>query len=275
MNEKIFLEIIAEISKIFNETKFTSPNLIELKEENERDAVTSLDLYIHKKVEDFIREHKLIDLYSEESKNLKNIDLVLDKKIILLDPLDGSLNYAVGLDFYCSLIAYINHGILEFSGICIPSIKQIVTYNFLENSFISSKPIVSSNKEISGPTYLAYGSSSGQLESDIQFRMTKIINQFGNGIFRLGSAGYGAYLAMIGKLSGFVGINIKCWDILPILSIARYMGHEVYYRLIGDSVDIVFSSRNNLLKPILEEFEKYGPPLNFHELDTSLDLTNV
>ena len=105
--------------------------------------------------------------------------------------------------------------------------------------------------------------------------MTNIINQFGNGIFRLGSAGYGAYLAIIGKLSGFVGINIKCWDILPILSIAKYMGHEVFYRLKGDSVDIVFSSKSNFLKPILEEFEKYGSPLNSHELNKPLDSTNA
>ena len=275
MNKDIFHEILATISKIFSDKVLQSSAVANVKNNVNRDVVTELDIEIHQSVEQVLKSYKIDGLISEEGDSDIKFSDNINNKIILLDPLDGSLNYATGLDFYCSMIAYIDNGIIEYSGMCIPSIKQLVIFNRSNNSLISSKDMTAITSDLQGPTYLAYGSTEGEADSRIKSELIDNIDKYGNGLIRLGSAGYGVYLAATGRLTGFVGLNIKICDALQLFPIARYMGLKIAYGIHGENLNVIMTSNMDLYNSVNESFKNSGYLLNSFNINERVEVANA
>lgn len=273
MNESILLEILANISRLFKESENEPARVTAFKNTLERDIVTTLDLRIHNAVKDILKQNNLsIYLHSEEGEDFEANNINSNEETILLDPLDGSLNYAIGLDFYCSQLAHIKDGIIEHSGICIPSQNQMLSLSLSDCSFISSRKILEKNNDILGATYLAYGSQESEEDRKLKKSVLNVIDMYGNGVFRLGSAGYGVYLTIIGKLKGFIGINIKVYDVIPLFSIARYMKFKIAYSITNNCIDVLITRDETLLSYSKEIFNKSYRNLTFFELDKPLEI---
>ena len=274
MNKDIFHEILAIISKKFSDKALHSSDVAKIKNNVDRDVVTELDIEIHQSVEQILKRYQVDGLVSEEGDSDIKFSDNINNKIILLDPLDGSLNYATGLDFYCSMIAYIENGIIEYSGICIPSIKQLVIFNRSNNSLISSKDMTATQTDLYGPTYFAYGSNVSDAHSTIKSELIDNIDKYGNGLIRLGSAGYGVYLAATGRLTGFVGLNIKICDALQLFPIARFMGLKIIYGIHGENLNVVLTRNMDLYNSVNETFKKSGYSLNSFNLNERVEVAS-
>ena len=147
----------------------------------------------------------------------------------IVDPLDGTNNYAAGIPFYCVSIA-----LMDEEGLCLGCIHDPVhkeTFLALrgEGAFLDGKPItVSSNKKLSD-TVLATGFPYTRTEKDLTFDIAVLRNFLGKarGIRRCGSAALDLAYTAAGRLGGFWEENLKPWDMAAGVLLVREAGGTV------------------------------------------------
>lgn len=97
---------------------------VQISIKDEDDLVTSTDLLIERRLIETIKQHFAGDfILSEELHNHKN----LKDKTWIIDPIDGTSNYAAGLSNFCIQVAYYDQGELVMSYINVPAHQKIYT----------------------------------------------------------------------------------------------------------------------------------------------------
>ena len=185
--------------------------------------VTEADL----KAESFLME-RLTELLpgssflGEESWN----GMFPDPPYWVVDPLDGTNNFAVGIPFYCVSIA-----LMDSSGICLGCIHDPVhdeTFLALrgEGAFLNGKPISVSGKNRLSDVILATGFPYTRTENDLTFDLDVVKNFLGRvrGLRRCGSAALDLAYTAAGRLGGFWEENLKPWDMAAGVLLVKEAG---------------------------------------------------
>ena len=185
--------------------------------------VTEADL----KAESFLME-RLTELLpgssflGEESWN----GMFPDPPYWVVDPLDGTNNFAVGIPFYCVSIA-----LMDSSGICLGCIHDPVhgeTFLALrgEGAFLNGKPISVSGKNKLSDVILATGFPYTRTENDLTFDLDVVKNFLGRvrGLRRCGSAALDLAYTAAGRLGGFWEENLKPWDMAAGVLLVKEAG---------------------------------------------------
>jgi len=235
-----------KVMKIFDDCKHTQT--IDHKENQYRDIVTNLDLIIDSELKNSLKKINPNIIYkSEESDfNLKDFNKI--KKLLLVDPLDGSKNIETNLPFNQTMISYLEKGVVLNSAIINPNNRELLYYS--KKLGTSSNKIVQKNN-FTGPVYLAYGSTF----SDNQFLtgIIEVINALSAGVYRWGSAGSGLMELYKGNLKGFVGKSIKIWDAISYIPIFEDLETFIYHKTYEDKLDLIISYDEE----IFQELKKY------------------
>lgn len=235
-------------------------NIVEFKG-NIRDVVNSIDLEISNLFLDFYEKKLKKEVFSficEE--NSIGTDL---NNCLLVDPLDGSYNFAIGLKEFCSMACVIKNAKIIESGIYVPSENYIFCINHTNGE---SK--ISNNKEsiknIDFPKPICYAYSPIKDACKNRDLVLNQIDKIGCGFVRYGSAGYGLYQCLSGRLDGFIGQGVRIWDVVPLFQLLVEKNFYVFYKISNNSVDIIVHNKNEVIENFMD-IDGFSNLIKFNE----------
>lgn len=132
----------------------------------------------------------------------------------IIDPLDGTNNYAHGFPWFCVSIALEVEGDIKVGVIYQPVLDEMFTAVKGEGAFLNGKPISVSKRQPLKGCLLATGfpydrtwDNENNLDNFIFFQMAA------RGIRRAGAAALDLAYVAAGRLDGFWEIKLKPWDV--------------------------------------------------------------
>jgi myo-inositol-1(or 4)-monophosphatase len=152
-----------------------------------------------------------------------------------LDPLDGTVNYAHGVPFYCVSIAYAEDGAVRLGVIYDPVHDELFSAEAGQGATLNGKPLHVAETATLDQSLLVTG-----FPYDIRTNPRNNLEQYGlfalrsMGVRRLGSAALDLCYVAAGRLDGFWELHLNPWDLAAGALIAAQAGAVVTTAL-GDA----------------------------------------
>lgn len=224
-----------------------SRNIQKVKNDLSRDVVTALDMSLHKLTTEFVAEH-LPDytLLSEESDNVVwQTGRLREGNWLVVDPLDGSSNHALGLPHFGYMAAQVCNGLIEAALVVLPEHDLYLLFD--GHQLLTSRPISVTN-ELRGAVYYAYPPAQSLTARKARIELMDLIDTETSGFYRCGSACVGLYQLLCGQHQAFFGHGVRPWDVLAYLPILSGMGLHIQYGFEGESMHLLASRRIDLVE---------------------------
>jgi myo-inositol-1(or 4)-monophosphatase len=201
----------------------------------EADLVTDADTAAEELIVDSISSNfPTHSILAEEGGGVSN-----DSEYLwIIDPLDGTTNYAHHFPFYCVSIALSYNKEVVIGIIYNPVLNELFTAIRGEGSFLNNNGIsVSDNKELM-KSLLATGFPYDKAHSDRDnlVYFNKFLKQI-RGVRRAGSAAMDLVYTACGRLDGYWELKLKPWDLAAGILIVQEAGGMVS-GLNGEKPDI-------------------------------------
>jgi myo-inositol-1(or 4)-monophosphatase len=131
----------------------------------------------------------------------------------IIDPIDGTTNYAKGIPHFSVAIALQIDDTLELGVIYLPSEDDLYTAERTNGAFLNGDPITVSSTKNFGDSFISIGHSPDDANSDDWIQSFQAINNGARRTRHMGSAATElAYLAA-GRFDGMYGTYFFPWDI--------------------------------------------------------------
>lgn len=151
-----------------------------------------------------------------------------DEHLWLVDPLDGTVNYAHGVPFFAVSIAYAQHGVVQMGVVYDPMRSEMFSAQRGKGAWLNGRPLkvtpvsdLQFSLLVTGFPYDTWTAAKNNFELFERFaRMTQ-------GVRRLGSAALDACYVGAGRLEGFWELSIKPWDVAAGGLVAEEAGARV------------------------------------------------
>jgi myo-inositol-1(or 4)-monophosphatase len=146
----------------------------------------------------------------------------------IIDPLDGTVNFAHGFPMFCVSIAFEADGVLEYGVIYDPLRDELFEGRRAGGAFLNGRPIRVSKIEKMERALIATG-----FPYDIRERVPETVARLGRmlartqGVRRGGSAALDMGYVACGRLDGFYEENLKPWDTAAGLVIVTEAGGKI------------------------------------------------
>ncbi|MCM1403919.1 MAG: inositol monophosphatase [Prevotella sp.] len=203
--------------------KITNKSFNVYAKDNFGDIVTDID----KDVESFLIEklnHKYpeFDIISEEFNPDRNTKSQGDKpylndKYFIIDPIDGTKNFAVGIPLWGIQIAAMEGGEVISAAIYLPKLNELY-YADCDGAFLNGEHLeISPNHQAHTPVYAVEGGD----EFPLLMQMKKDV---GYCYRRMGASSVFLAWVAAGRLSGYFLRNQKVWDFTPGMYLVKMAG---------------------------------------------------
>lgn len=199
--------------------------LFEIRKKGAIDLVTTADIESEKAIVETIRsafpDHGIL---AEEAGLVEG----LPEMRWIIDPLDGTTNFAHGLGIFAVSIAFEYQGTPVFGIVFNPVSGETFTALAGQGAFLNSRPISVSTTPTVGDSLLVTG-----FPYDLASMPTNVLNRFekclsaAQGIRRLGSAALDLCFVASGRFDGFWEENLKPWDTAAGMVVALEAGSRV------------------------------------------------
>jgi myo-inositol-1(or 4)-monophosphatase len=199
--------------------------LSDIRKKGAIDLVTEADVGSEKAVIDLIRsEFPRHGIWAEESGKEDRDDAFM----WIIDPLDGTTNFAHGLEIFSVSIAFSLEGQVEAGVVFNPVSKELFTAIRGNGAHLNGRPIRVSNTQTVSESLLVTGFPYNfkEIFQVITDRFNRCI-QAAQGVRRLGSASLDLCFVACGRFDGFWEQNLKPWDTAAGMLIAREAGGQV------------------------------------------------
>jgi myo-inositol-1(or 4)-monophosphatase len=187
---------------------------------NDMDLVTQVDKRNEHAIRDAVLarfpDHVFLgeELGSSESSNTSNPTLhSLPRVRWIIDPIDGTINFAHGLPIWCVSVGVEVDGIIECGVIYNPSMSELFTVRRGHGAFLNGKPIYVSKQGNPNQALFATGfpynvdeNPGGVIEQFAKFLSRGLL------IRRLGSAAIDLAYVACGRFEGFWEVGLSPWD---------------------------------------------------------------
>jgi myo-inositol-1(or 4)-monophosphatase len=145
-----------------------------------------------------------------------------------VDPLDGTVNYAHGIPFFCISIAYAYEGMMKLGAVYDPLRDEMFSAERGHGARLNGNPIRASSVSelqksllVTGFPYDAWDTEKDNFANFVHFaKLTQ-------GVRRFGSAALDASYVGAGRFDGFWELSLKPWDIAAGGLIAQEAGAKV------------------------------------------------
>lgn len=146
----------------------------------------------------------------------------------IIDPLDGTTNFAHGVPVFATSIAFSHSGEVVMGLVHNPVTGELFTAVKGQGSFLNGKPIRVSDKTRMTDCLLATGFAYNfkDIIGDIMTRFERCLDA-SQGVRRLGSAAIDLCYVACGRFDGYFEQNLKPWDTAAGQLIAREAGAHV------------------------------------------------
>lgn len=217
------------------------------------DLVTEVDLFsedmIRAKIEKNYPEHNIVGEESDDKDNKSDYTWVID-------PLDGTNNYASAYPIYCVSIALKYKSEIVLGVIYIPELDEIYSAIKGKGAYKSGEEIKISNKKKLSSALVSTGFPYDKKDSamDNLDPFNEILKKI-RGVRRSGSAAFDLISIASGRIDAFWEFKLKEWDYAAGKLIVEEAGGEFYQTEInGAPLAIAGSSELlNKIKSIIEE----------------------
>ncbi|WP_374149533.1 inositol monophosphatase [Priestia megaterium] len=177
-----------------------------------KDFVTEMDI----EVEDFIirrikEQYPTHQIFSEEAGSIKG-----DSEFEwVIDPIDGTVNYSIGLPFYGVAIALTYHGDPIVAAISLPALGELFWASKGEGAFLDGIPIEVRNNTLS-ESFISLGDFAKDGNKEANIEHMKLMSNIVNEVYRVRMIGTAAvtlsYIAA-GRLDAAMYLNPQHYDI--------------------------------------------------------------
>ncbi len=132
----------------------------------------------------------------------------------LVDPLDGTTNFAHGLPFYCVSIARESGGVVECGVVHAPTLDLLFTARRGGGAYLNDRPIHVSDTDALVRAMLATGFPYDRhTHPDNNFDQFVAFQKRAQAVRRLGSAALDLALVAHGTFDGYWEMKLKPWDL--------------------------------------------------------------
>lgn len=215
------------------------------------DLVTEADVKAEEQILSVIRDEFPGDhILAEETAHK---DTMPEGRTWLVDPIDGTTNFAHGFPIYCVSIGLWDHRepqmgvVLEVaSGECFSALAG-------KGAFLNGDPISVSKLEDPGKALVGTGFPYNDLSlMDNYLRYFRMLMSSTHGVRRPGSAAYDLCCVACGRFDGFYEYSLNPWDVGAAALIVQEAGGKVTDWTGGD--DWLFGKRIAAGNPAVHEF---------------------
>lgn len=190
----------------------------------ESDLVTIVD----GECERVIRQIILSDFPSHQILGEEGGSVGASDHIWIVDPLDGTVNYAHGFPFYCVSIALEIAGVREVGVVYDPIRDELFSAVQNGGAFLNNLPIkVSDQATLSGRAMLATGFPYDSATAMQALEVFKRFLALGLPIRRPGAAALDLCYVACGRIDGFFEYKLNAWDCAAGILIIEEAGGQV------------------------------------------------
>ncbi len=227
-----------------------------VKDNQSRDVVTELDMKLHEISEQFVAERlPECSLLSEEGRHDGfNTRQILEKEWLIVDPLDGSNNHALGMPNYGYMAAHLRNGRLDGAVIVLPEHNQYIVLEGEQSLYAQPLPLNDASEF--GTVYYAYPPRQDTSTRQARSELLDLIDAKSAGMYRYGSACAGLYQLLCGRHMAFIGHGIRLWDAISFLPVLRSKQIMVRYSINGLSITLLASRREDFLENAAQILQK-------------------
>lgn len=188
------------------------------------DLVTDADIksqeIIYRIVRDYFPDHSFL---GEEDNSLANLN---EENLWIVDPIDGTNNFAHGIPHFSISIAYAERGEVKFGLVCDPFRDELFYASlgsgaFLNDNRIGTNSIDSLTKAIVATGF--YYDRGGLMERTLD-TIKRLFKYPIQGIRRNGSAALDIAWVACGRFDAFFEYQLSVWDFAAGLIIAKEAG---------------------------------------------------
>ncbi len=214
-------------------------NLSEINKKGVIDLVTEADIESEKVIIETIKsnfpDHSIL---AEESGHELNKN---PEYLWIIDPLDGTTNFAHGLKSFASSIAFSRNGEIVFGMVNNPATQELFSAVLNKGAFLNGEPIQVSKTENLTDSLLVTGFPYNfkEIIKPLMERFTNCLSA-AQAVRRLGAASLDLCYVACGRFDGFWEENLKPWDTAAGMFIAREAG-----AVVTDFSDSSFSVEKN------------------------------
>jgi myo-inositol-1(or 4)-monophosphatase len=153
------------------------------------------------------------------------LDVAAGQDFWLVDPIDGTANYATDIPRWCVSIAYLVAGKPTLGVLFDPIINRMYTAALGDGAYLNGQPIrARSTTTLNGAT-IELGWSARRSHSDY-LRKADALMQAGSAFVRRGSGALGLADVAAGRVDGYTELHINAWDCAAgVLLVTEAGGH--------------------------------------------------
>jgi myo-inositol-1(or 4)-monophosphatase len=191
----------------------------------EIDLVTEVDhaseKYLISEIQRLFPTHRIL---SEEAGALDGHD----EHLWIVDPLDGTVNYAHGIPFFSVSLAYAYKGIVKLGAVYDPLRDEMFIAERGNGAWLRGRALIVSNAEQLQNSLLETG-----FPYDVRTTENNNLDNYGHfalssrGVRRLGSAALDLCYVAAGRFDGYWELSVKPWDVAAGGLIAEEAGARV------------------------------------------------
>jgi myo-inositol-1(or 4)-monophosphatase len=135
----------------------------------------------------------------------------LSSQLWLVDPIDGTANFARGIPHFCVSIAFLRDGRTALGAICNPMLNELYAARRGGGATLNGAPMhVSATDDMRRATVELGWSTRRPLSTYVA--MVDRVTKTGAGFQRAGSGALGIAYVAAGRLDGYAELHINAWD---------------------------------------------------------------
>jgi myo-inositol-1(or 4)-monophosphatase len=229
------------------------------------DLVTEIDRQSEQTIIKFIQElypsHAI--LAEESGRHSAESDYLW-----IIDPLDGTTNYAQGLPIFCVSIALQYRGETVLGVVYCPVVSQLFTAVRGQGAYLNSQRL-----QVSAKTELVESVLATGFPYDIATNPANNIACFGRivlkarAVRRIGSAAYDIACVAAGKFDGYWELKLSPWDAAAAMLMVEEAGGQIIHFRKDRGISII-AGNEAICRKILQEIEQSGDSTD--DLDDNL-----
>jgi myo-inositol-1(or 4)-monophosphatase len=155
--------------------------------------------------------------------------------IWVVDPIDGTQPFTLGLPTWCVSIAFIQGAVMEIGLVFSPAASELFAAQRGRGATLNGRPISVSKAISLREGMVGVGYSTRTDPEDLLTTMSRLLHQ--GGMFqRNGSGALTLCYVACGRLIGYVESHINSWDCLAALLLITEAGGEINEFLAGDAL---------------------------------------
>lgn len=204
-----------------------------------RDRLSSIREIRHKGVVDIVTD---VDVASERLISSLILDAFPDHTILgeeggtqtgnprhrwIVDPLDGTTNYAHGFPFFCVSIGFETDGELTLGAVYDPLADELFLAQAGQGATLNGKPIGVSSRDVLADGLLATGFPYDRSHFSRALGSFETLSMLSLAVRRAGSAALDMCYVACGRLDGYWEHEVRAWDIAAGTVIVREAGGQV------------------------------------------------